>query len=80
MCNQVVLLEKSNIAQFAFRFTFGHIGGEIPLKQSGRSNSGHRIFVLYVCPKVVVLGESNIAPFTFRLRFCHAVRDKFEAV
>ena len=28
MCPQVVLLGKSNIALFALRFTFGHIGGD----------------------------------------------------
>ena len=34
VCPQVVLLDKSNIAMFALRFSFGDIG-DVPLIQSG---------------------------------------------
>ena len=52
---------------------------DIPLKQSGISNTGHSsmvLFFLYVCPRVVLLGKSYIALFTFG----YIGGDTFEAV
>ena len=52
MCPQVVLLGKSNIALFALRFTFGHIGGdtfEAVKEEPGYGGFVVSISVYYCC-------------------------------
>ena len=73
VCSQAVLLDESNIAFFASKFIFCHLG-VIPLKQSRRNNDltnllrGFCCFLL-VCSKIVFLNKSNIAIFAFEISF-----------
>ena len=58
MCPQVVLLGKSNIALFALRFTFGHIGGdtfEAVKKEPGYTE----VSFFYKCVLATVVSTKN---------------------
>ena len=64
MCPNVVPLDESNIALFAFRL---HLVMEV-------------LLLLYVYPHEVSFDLSNDAPFAFLIIFCHTGVDTFEAV
>ena len=80
VCPQVVLLRKSNIALFALRFTFGHIGGDtfeaVTEVSTWLCRQGTIFWTLlrkfchfYLCSQIVRLDEYNIDLFAFGISF-----------
>ena len=72
MCSLVVLLDKSNIALSAPKFTCCPVGGDTFEAVKGEQYSDHsaiEVLLLYVCPRVVLLNKSDSALFAFKNTF-----------